>query len=136
MWSGQFRLTLMFLALAAIHSAPIMAASLPQKIGQCADTVIISITDRFGDKLSALPPADGFDPGTVIEFGNGVRQFSYEKKTSALGSQIGDKTQVCLAAIPKHCPPGDTRGRVYKAKNLRTGETWTMPDSLHLCGGA
>jgi hypothetical protein len=132
----QLATLFMLLPLAAIQSGASMAASLPNKIGQCSDTVITSITDRFGEKLSALPPRDGFDPGIVIEFGNGGRQFSYEKKTATLHSQIGDKVRMCLAMIPKNCPPGDKRGRVYKTRNLRTGEKWSLPDSLHLCGGA
>ena len=31
---------------------------------------------------------------------------------------------------------GDQRGRIYQARNLRTGGTWTLPDSQHSCGGA
>jgi hypothetical protein len=41
-----------------------------------------------------------------------------------------------LAADPLPCPPGDDRGRVYKTTNLRTRETWTLPDSQYSCGGA
>ena len=31
---------------------------------------------------------------------------------------------------------GDARGRIYTTTNLRTLESWTMPDSEHQCGGA
>jgi len=43
---------------------------------------------------------------------------------------------LCLVSIPAGCPRGDVRGRIYRATNLRTGETWQAPDSEHSCGGA
>ena len=43
---------------------------------------------------------------------------------------------MCLTSIPKHCPPGDDRGRKYTATNLRTRGSWSMADSQHMCGGA
>jgi hypothetical protein len=51
-------------------------------------------------------------------------------------SRPGDRVSMCLVSIPKDCPPGDDRGRTYKATNKRTGHTWTLPDSEHMCGGA
>jgi hypothetical protein len=51
-------------------------------------------------------------------------------------SRPGDKAKVCLVSIPKNCPPNDDRGKVYRATNLRTGESWEAPDSQHSCGGA
>ena len=110
--------------------------NLPKRIGQCSYTSITAITDRFDQKLSPSPPTDGFDPGTKIRYANDVYQFSYEKETAIIRSAIGDKVQICLIEIPKNCPPGDSRGRVYNTKNLRTGEAWSLPDSQHSCGGA
>ncbi len=51
-------------------------------------------------------------------------------------SRPGDPVRICLVSIPKHCPPGDNRGRTYKTTNLRTHRAWTLPDSEHMCGGA
>ena len=51
-------------------------------------------------------------------------------------SRPGDVVRVCLVSIPRPCPPGDKRGRVYKTTNLRTHGEWTLPDSEHSCGGA
>jgi hypothetical protein len=112
------------------------SGGLPQKIGQCVSTTITSITDRFGEKVSPSPSKDGFDPGTAIQFANGGRQVSYEKETAIIRSKIGDQVLMCLKELPKDCPPGDNRGRVYNTKNIRTGEAWTLADSQHLCGGA
>jgi hypothetical protein len=41
-----------------------------------------------------------------------------------------------LVSIPKGCPKGDHRGKIYKATNLRTHGQWTLPDAEHSCGGA
>jgi hypothetical protein len=41
-----------------------------------------------------------------------------------------------LVSIPRHCPKGDNRGRVYRTTNLRTHKSWKLPDSEHMCGGA
>jgi len=111
-------------------------SGLPQKVGECVTTAITSITDRFANKLSPSPSKDGFDPGTAIKFANGGGQVSYEKETAILRSQIGDQVRMCLTEVPKDCPPGDDRGRVYNTKNMRTGEAWTLSDSQHSCGGA
>jgi hypothetical protein len=99
-------------------------------------TSITEISDRFGKKLSPLPPEDGYDPGTAIDYANEGHQVSYSKETAILRSKIGDKVKMCLVKIPKNCPPGDDRGRVYNTKNLRTGEAWSLADSQHECGGA
>lgn len=112
------------------------SSSLPQKVGQCVETTIRKISDRFGQTLSPFPSKDGFDPGTSIVYENGGHQVSYAKETSVLRSKVGDRVRMCLVEIPKDCPPGDDRGRVYNTKNLRTGEAWTLSDSQHLCGGA
>ena len=43
---------------------------------------------------------------------------------------------ILVVRVPKHCPPGDERGKVYCTTNLRNHEHWTLPDSEHACGGA
>jgi TonB family protein len=109
---------------------------LPKKVGQCVETSISAVTDRFGQKLSLSPSKDGFDPGTAIKYTNGGFQISYEKEAAIIRSSIGDKVKMCLVEIPTDCPAGDDRGRVYNTKNLRTGEAWTLADAQHRCGGA
>jgi uncharacterized protein len=98
--------------------------------GGCDDTRI----DSLGPRLS---PVEGEAlSGTSVGFANGVWQVSYDREPEVLASRIGDPARVCLVSIPRHCPAGDDRGRVYSAENLRTHRRWRLADSSHSCGGA
>jgi uncharacterized protein len=110
-------------------------SALPRKIGECVTTVIVEISDRFGEKLKEVPTRD-IDPGASVNFANSGYQVSYERESVILRSRVGDRVRMCLVSIPKDCPPGDDRGRFYTTTNLRTGEAWTLPDAEHMCGGA
>ncbi len=107
---------------------------LPSKVGECADTTITSITDRFGADLT--PSKKGSEKGTFIRFSNSGVQVSLVKERSIVRSQIFDKVNMCLVEIPKGCPAGDNRGRLYKTTNLRTGESWSLPNDIKSCSGA
>jgi hypothetical protein len=74
--------------------------------------------------------------GSSVIFVNGGSQVSYEQETAVDASRPGDPVKMCLVSIPRHCPPGDDRGREYKTTNLRTHKSWRLPDSEHMCGGA
>ncbi|HLC08489.1 MAG TPA: hypothetical protein VJK06_04325 [Methyloceanibacter sp.] len=102
------------------------AASLPTEVGGCSETTIKEVTTRLGTP----------DSGTVVQYDNGLIQISYETIAPARRSKVGDKVKVCLVSVPENCPPGDDRGKIYKATNLRTNESWEAPDSQHSCGGA
>ncbi len=107
---------------------------LPKTIGACVTTAIDSIHPRLGD---GGPPKDSdYDFGTGVEYADGGRGVSYEREAALLRSQPGDPVIMCLVSIPRGCPPGDDRGRFYIVTNERTGESWTLPDSQHMCGGA
>src|SRR3984893_13423146 len=41
-------------------------------------------------------------------------------------SRIGDPIRLCLIWREIGCPPGDNRGKKYRAVNLRTGGHWTL----------
>lgn len=101
--------------------------ALPQKVGDCVETEV----EYVGTRLTEVA-----DSGTVIEFTNGLSLVSYDQVTAAAESQEGDKVKACLEALPKNCPPGDNRGKVYRIENLRTNKSFSMPDSAHACGGA
>lgn len=103
------------------------AESAPKKPSQCVDTAVKSV----GFRLEGDP-----DSGDFIEFTNGVSQVSYDKVPGLDQSRPNDRISLCLVSVPKRCPKGDTRGRVYKATNLRTGKSWTAANSSHDCGGA
>ena len=102
---------------------------LPTEIGACANTTITEIGGRLeGDQ--------NFETGTYVGFANDGRQISYDRVDGVVNSRIGDPVRICLTSIPENCPPGDDRGREYHTTNLRSGESWDMPDSQHMCGGA
>jgi hypothetical protein len=107
---------------------------LPSKVGECADTTITMITDRFGADLT--PSKKGSDKGSFVRFSNSGFQVSLVKERSIVRSQVFDKVNMCLVEIPKGCSAGDNRGRVYKTTNLRTGESWSLPNDVKSCSGA
>jgi uncharacterized protein len=123
------------------HKALMVAAKLgtdadqpmPTAIGQCAVTHIAELTTRFGE--GALAQADD-NAGSLVTFRNGGVQVSYEHDYGLANSQVGDAAVVCLINIPRDCPEGDDRGRVYYGVDLVIGGNWALPDSQHMCGGA
>ncbi|WP_244642315.1 hypothetical protein [Chelatococcus reniformis] len=95
-------------------------------------TKITEITDYWGKPIRAAA-----DSGSVVKFSSGDVLVHHDLKPEALlASRVGDRALVCLVSVPRGCPPGDDRGKVYTATNLRTQQSWTMADSHHLCGGA
>lgn len=102
---------------------------MPTVVGTCSESTINLIGGRLeGD--------DTFETGTSVGFANGGGQVSYDKEEAIVRSRLGDPVRICLVSIPKGCPPGDDRGKVYKTTNLRTGKSWELSDSQHECGGA
>ncbi|GAM96925.1 hypothetical protein U91I_00546 [alpha proteobacterium U9-1i] len=97
------------------------------QVGDCVETSITLV----GSRLEGVA-----DSGSGVEFANGMSQVSYDVLPGVSNSRVGDPVRLCLVSVPQNCPPGDDRGRVYAGTNLRTNETWTAPDSQHMCGGA
>jgi hypothetical protein len=121
---GQFVLpAILSLAL----GTPAGAGGLPERVGACANTRIKAI----GTRLEGMP-----DSGSAVSFANGGDQVSYDTVPAIVHSKAGDPVRMCLVSIPRHCPKGDNRGRVYRTTNLRTHKSWKLPDSEHMCGGA
>lgn len=109
-------------------AAPAETASTPLSVvGACVDTIVTLV----GPRLEGVP-----DSGSGIVYENGITQVSYDVIPGIAHSQAGDSVHLCLVSVPENCPPGDDRGRVYTGTNARTGETWSAPDSQHMCGGA
>ena len=108
---------------------------LPGKVGECADTTITSITDRYGQDIPAARAKKGDDPGTIVRFSNSGVQVSLRRENAIVHSQVFDKVNMCLVEIPKECP-NDIRGRVYRTTNLRTKEAWSLANDIKNCGGA
>jgi hypothetical protein len=103
------------------------AAAVPHKVGECVTTVV----KETGTRLEGVA-----DSGSAIIYGNGIGQVSYEAIIGISASHAGDPIRLCLVSIPDDCPPGDDRGKTYKATNLRTKRSWEAMDSEHMCGGA
>jgi hypothetical protein len=101
--------------------------AVPHKVGDCVTTAVKEI----GTRLEGVS-----DSGSAISYTNGINQVSYEAIIGISASRVGDPIRLCLTAIPDECPPGDDRGKTYKAINLRTKKSWEAMDSEHMCGGA
>jgi hypothetical protein len=112
---------------------PALGARLPVRIGACVETTIRSVETRLVDGSNNKPIAGS---GSAVRFTNGGYQVSYDTVPAIERSRRGDPVRMCLVSIPRDCPKGDTRGREYRTTNLRTGQTWRLPDSEHSCGGA
>ena len=107
--------------------AETVASAAPANVGDCVETTVTLV----GPRLEGVP-----DSGSGIEYANGLSQVEYDVLPGIAHSQVGDPVRLCLVSVPENCPPGDDRGRVYAGTNLRTNETWSAPDSQHMCGGA
>jgi hypothetical protein len=93
---------------------------------------------------SRLEGVKDWSMGVGVSYSNGAYSVSYGGDP-AVGpvsrSRPGDIVLMCLVSPPRAsdggpCPKGDNRGSVYRVQNLRTRESWTLPDSAHMCGGA
>jgi uncharacterized protein len=106
---------------------------LPQSIGQCGLTHLKTLTTRLGDDpLDTASP----DAGSAATFTNGGTAVSYDREPGLASSKVGDLAVMCLMSIPRDCPEGDDRGKVYYGLDLAAKGSWALPDSEHLCGGA
>jgi hypothetical protein len=106
---------------------------LPTREGTCVRSQIAEVGQRLRDGPNG-PFVDG--SGSAVRFRNGGYQVAYTDIKAVQNSRTGDPVLMCLIRIPRGCPKGDDRGRIYTTTNLRTLESWTMPDSEHQCGGA
>jgi hypothetical protein len=120
------RVTVLAILLMTAALRQARAEELPTEIGACSETTIEDIGYRLGDP----------DSGSAISYANGGGQVSYDTIPEIHRSRVGDPVRLCHVSIPEDCPPGDDRGKVYSATNLRTGDSWEAPDSQHSCGGA
>jgi hypothetical protein len=105
---------------------------LPSQVLSCGGNTIAGIGPRLeGDT--------NFETGAHVWLKNGGVTVAYQDDPSLApirNSKVGDHVLVCLVFVPKNCPHGDYRGKIYTVTNLRTLESWTLPDSQHSCGGA
>jgi uncharacterized protein len=107
---------------------PLSDSAVPDVLGACARTAVREVGGRLA--------AGDFDSGVSISYTNQVIQVSYEREDKVVASRPWDRVVMCLVSLPRFCPAGDARGKIYLVTNLRTGGTWWLPDSQHTCGGA
>jgi hypothetical protein len=116
------------LALLLTLTGQAVASPLPSVLGECAETTIVEL---------GVNPTGAPGGGSTIRYENGGNQISFNKIGELETARVGDPVRICLVFQARDCPPGDERGRVYKATNLRTGLSWEAPDTLvHNCAGA
>jgi hypothetical protein len=119
--------TLALLLPPVLPAAPALAAAKPTAVGQCVQTTI----KLKGSRLEGMP-----DSGDAVVYANGIFGVSYERVPDLRRARAGDPIKLCLTSLPEDCPPGDDRGKMYKATDLRTHKSWELPDAEHMCGGA
>ncbi|HEY5070522.1 MAG TPA: hypothetical protein VII63_00680 [Caulobacteraceae bacterium] len=124
---------LALLGAVALAAPALVQAAMPHRVGQCVATRIAQVTTRLQDGPSGRPMPGS---GSAVRFANGGYQVSYDTIPAVERSRRGDPVRMCLVSVPRDCPPGDTRGGEYATTNLRTGQSWRLPDSEHSCGGA
>lgn len=131
----SFSLIITFISPTLCHAEPYEKSL---NIPKCKLTRISEISSRLGEiRNGKFIPDDPKKVGTSISYTNKVYGVSYDYVPAiSVRSSVGDPIRLCLISYYAHCPKGDTRGKTYKAINLRTKETWTLPDAQHVCGGA
>ena len=121
-------------AIALAIPAPVPAKSVTGlvRVGQCAQTTVQTTGSRLVQRDGRLLP----ESGSAVILANGVYGVSYDRVPAVHATRRGDPVLACLVKLPTNCPPGDDRGRWYTVTNLRTLQSWTLPDAQHMCGGA
>jgi hypothetical protein len=117
----------------AVAGGPARADPLPTQVGECSSTLVKNVETRLEDGKTGQPIPGS---GSAVNFDNGGYQVSYDTEPAIEQSRPGDPVRMCLVLIPQDCPRGDNRGYTYQTTNLRTRQSWTLPNSEHGCGGA
>ncbi|MGH7159585.1 MAG: hypothetical protein ACREFS_05840, partial [Acetobacteraceae bacterium] len=104
-------------ALASLASVPAAAGPLPSIPGSCAQSAITWLGQRLTDGENGPPIAGS---GSAVGFANGGYQVSYDEIPAINEARRNDPVVICLVRLPKNCPPGDARGRVYATIDLRS----------------
>lgn len=115
----------------------------PKTVGDCVETILMSKNTRFEGVVA------GDTGGEVnVMFDNEIALYIQEIQDLPKSTNVdkymystsdfaeGDSMKLCLLALPKDCPKGDDRGKVYSVHSHKNNKTFTGVDAWHLCGGA
>lgn len=125
----------------ALTGTAVRAETPPRTIGGCSLTTVIS--KRF--RMAPSPGDPGYNPSdsplgkeVLISLKNGLGLYAGDGDTFILSTDFapGHRVTLCLLSLPKNCPPGDNRGKIYSLTDRQTRRTMKGIDSWHLCGGA
>ena len=130
--SARRNAAIVLLLLGPTTASAALRSAMPRVPGTCAFTRIKQVTTRLEDGAGHPVP----DSGSAVVLENGVYGVSYDRVPEVQHSRRGDRVLTCLVKLPHNCPKGDERGKLYTTTNLRTEESWTLPDAEHYCGGA
>jgi hypothetical protein len=102
----------------------------------CADTRIVTLTDRFGQPIGSGRDANGMS----VVFADHVTLVAYSVSTVVLRERVGDRVQLCylghVEGTQGCSPTTDDRGRLYRVYDFRLHAAWSATNSQHVCGGA
>jgi hypothetical protein len=101
--------------------------------GQCFSTRVRRVENRLQEGENG-PFIRG--SGSALRMTDGHYIVDENQVKAMDRSRSGDRIRMCVRELPANCPPGDTRGIVYRVRDLTTGLRWTSSDSEHSCGGA
>lgn len=96
-------------------------------VGSCFVATVQNVESR----LIGAPAS-----GSAITYTNGAYQVSYDRVAAIEHSRTGDRVKLCVVHHDRSCDASEHRGNTYKAINLRSKGSWTLPDSTHQCAGA
>ena len=105
------------------------AEPLPTREGACSHTKIAGLEQRLRNGPNGPFIAGS---GSAVRFANGGYQVAYAEIEAVRNSHIGDPVLICLIRVPRRCPAGDARGRVYTTTNngLNTSGDLNSPTLL------
>lgn len=134
-------LAAVLMAVEGLAMAAARAEAPPRSEGTCSSTTVES--KRF--RMARSPGDPGYTPSdnpagkeVLISLNNGIGVYAGDGDAFILSPHFasGHPVTLCLIEVPKHCPPGDNRGKIYTLTDRKTGRTVRGIDSWHLCGGA
>lgn len=117
--------------------------ALPKKPGDCMDSTLLGKATRFEGAVAGQAGGEVFVQVTkdIHLYVQTVPNFPASESIDAYMYSTpdfvkGDKISLCLLELPRDCPPGDERGKIYSVTNIKNNKSFVGIDAWHICGGA